>query len=205
VLPFLRAGASSVVATWWTTSDAADSIFWSRFYELLINHRLPPGAAVWQARLAVHRRLADSPDWLAYTLMGDPLAQPYVPDISEGYTTLECLGCDEFLRPGLPVTFRATIRRSPPLWYEERLVQTEELPQQVQALFLAPGIQAEPPQPVPMQAVGQTMVQAEFELTPPAVGDYPLLVQLMDGDEHMTTLQMTLQVREQSTGEQQHA
>jgi hypothetical protein len=189
-----------VIGSWWATSEEADYVFFSTFYEML-ERRVPVGEAVWRARRMVQQRLPHTLDWLAYTLFGDPLARPYLPEISGGYTTLECLSHDEFLRPGHPYAFRATIRRRPPVWYQDRLIQTEELPQQMRALFLAPGIQSTPPQPVDMQPAGQTMLQATIELTPPAVGDYPLLVQLMEGDEHMKTLQMMLKVREKPAGE----
>ena len=69
------------------------------FYDLL-DGGMGLGEAVWRARLAVQRELPDRPDWLAYTLFGDPRAAPYVPEASAGYATLECLNPDEPLRPG---------------------------------------------------------------------------------------------------------
>ncbi|MFO1432820.1 MAG: SUMF1/EgtB/PvdO family nonheme iron enzyme [Candidatus Competibacteraceae bacterium] len=194
VLPFLRAGASAVVGPWWPTCEAADRIFWPCFYDLL-ERRVPVGEAVWRARLAVARALPQRLDWLAYTLFGDPRARPYWPEISEGYTTLECLNPDEPLRPGKTYTFRATLRTRPPVWYQDRLVQVEELPEQLQALFFAPGLQTTLPEPIKMMPMGRNMRQAAINLTFPLPGDYPLMVQLLDGDEQVKTLKMMLKVR----------
>jgi|GEM_PF-4744012 len=195
VLPFLRAGASAVISSWWATSEAADRIFWSRFYQVF-QQRLTLGEAVWRSRLAVKRRLPHSPDWLAYTLFGDPCAKSYEPEPSEGYTALECLNPDEPLHPGKTYYFRASIRSRPPVWYTDRLIQPEELSQQLRALFMAPGLQDTFPEPIPMQPAGYTMRQATLELTPTTPGNYPLLVQLLEGDELVKTLQLNLEVGE---------
>ena len=196
VLPFLRAGASAVISSWWATSEAADRIFWSRFYQVF-PQRLTLGEAVWRSRLAVKRRLPHSPDWLAYTLFGDPCAKSYEPEPSEGYTALECLNPDEPLHPGKTYYFRASIRSRPPVWYTDRLIQPEELSHQLRALFMAPGLQNTFPEPIPMQLAGYTMRQATLELTPTTPGNYPLLVQLLEGDELVKTLQLNLEVGEE--------
>ncbi len=133
-------------------------------------------------------------NWLAYALFGNPLATPYWPKESDGYATLECLSTDDPLHPGKTYTFRTSISTRPPVGYLDRLVRTEGLPDQVQALFVAPRLQAAPPEPVPMQQIGRTMLQATVDLTPPAQGKYPLLVQLLQGDEQLRTLQLILNV-----------
>ncbi len=194
VLPFLRAGASAVIGPWWPTAEAADRIFWPTFYDLL-ERRVPLGESVWRARLAVRQALPERPDWLAYALFGDPRARAYWPEPSEGYTVLECLNPDDPLRPGKTYTFRVSLRNRPPIAYTDRLVQPEALPETLRALFLAPGLQTVLAEPVEMTPLGRTMLQATVDLTPPAPGDYPLVVQLLEGDEHVKTLQMTLKVR----------
>ena len=194
VLPFLRAGASAVIGPWWPTAEAADRIFWPTFYDLL-ERRVPLGEGVWRARLAVQQALPERPDWLAYALFGDPRARAYWPEPSEGYTVLECLNPDDPLRPGKTYTFRVSLRNRPPIAYTDRLVQPEALPETLRALFLAPGLQTVLAEPVEMTSLGRTMLQATVDLTPPAPGDYPLVVQLLEGDEHVKTLQMTLKVR----------
>ncbi len=194
VLPFLRAGASAVVGPWWPTSEAADHIFWPTFYDLL-ERRVSLGESVWRARLTVQQALPERPDWLAYTLFGDPRARAYWPESSEGYTVLECLNPDDPLCPGKTYTFRVSLRTRPPVAYTDRLVKTETLPEKLRALFLAPNLQTTLAEPVEMTPLGRMMLQATLDLTPPAPGDYPLLVQLLEGDEHLKTLQMTLKVR----------
>ncbi|MDX9954455.1 MAG: SUMF1/EgtB/PvdO family nonheme iron enzyme [Anaerolineae bacterium] len=194
VLPFLRAGASAVIGPWWPTSEAADRIFWPAFYDLL-ERRVPLGESVWRARLAVRQALPERPDWLAYALFGDPRARAYWPDPSEGYTVLECLNPDDPLRPGKTYTFRVSLRNRPPIAYTDRLVQPEALPETLRALFLVPGLQTVIAEPIEMTPLGRTMLQATVDLTPPAPGDYPLLVQLLEGDEHIKTMQLTLKVR----------
>jgi hypothetical protein len=133
-------------------------------------------------------------DWLAYTLFGDPLARPYYLEMSMGYTTLECLNPDEPLRVGESYTFRASIRTRPPVWHQDRLIQAEEFPQRPQALFLAPGIQTDMPEPVPMTPLGRTMVQATMGLTPQEAGEYSLIVRLLDGEERLQSLRLDLVV-----------
>ncbi|MFO1432828.1 MAG: SUMF1/EgtB/PvdO family nonheme iron enzyme [Candidatus Competibacteraceae bacterium] len=198
LLPFLRAGASAVVGPWWPTCEAADRIFWPCFYDLL-ERRLPVGEAVWRARLAVARALPHRLDWLAYTLFGDPRARPYWPEASEGYTTLECLNPDEPLRPGKTYTFRATLRARPPTWHQERLVQVDRLPDEAKALFIAPGLLANVPEIVTMSPAGRTIRQAIISITPPRSGSYPLLVELVEGNRHLETLQLILNVGDEAS------
>jgi DNA-binding winged helix-turn-helix (wHTH) protein/pimeloyl-ACP methyl ester carboxylesterase len=190
---FLLAGAGAVIGPWWPTSAAADRVFWATFYDLL-EQRVPLGDAVWAARLAVERALPERADWLAYTLFGDPRARPYWPEAAEGYAFLECRNPDVPLRPGKTYTFEARISRRPPEGYQDRLLQVNQLPDQVKAIFLTPGLQADLPKPVLMQPVGRAMLEAKIDLTLPQPGDYPLLVQFLQGDEHLKTLQLILKV-----------
>ncbi|MBN1874421.1 MAG: hypothetical protein JXA33_09330 [Anaerolineae bacterium] len=195
-LPFVRAGASAVVGPWWPTSEAADRVFWSTFYDLL-RRRVSLGESVWRARLAVQQTLPEQTDWLAYTLFGDPLAEPYWPEFSEGYTALECLSNDDPLIVGKAYRFRASIRSRPPIWYQDRLIDVEDLPQDPRVLFLAPGILDEIPEPVQMELVGRTMVQAITELTPQEEGQFTLIARLFDGDERLQVLRLQLKVGRQ--------
>jgi hypothetical protein len=197
VLPFLRAGASVVAGPWWPTSEEADRLFWPAFYERLAGRGASLAEVAWQARLSTEQALGGQLDWLAYAVYGDPLARPYRPVPSEGYVTLECLNPDpdDHLRPGKAYRFRASIRRRPPLGYTDRLVQTEDLRPGMTALFLAPGLQAAPPAPVTMRRAGQAL-EATIDLTPTQEGEFPLVVQLLEGNEHVKTLQLTLTVGE---------
>ncbi|NEO33947.1 MAG: tetratricopeptide repeat protein [Symploca sp. SIO3C6] len=200
VLPFLKAGASAVVGTWWQTSEAAERVFWSQFYDLLANG-LPLGEVVWRSRRAVQHALPHSPDWLAYTLFGNPRAKPYEPEDSMGYTALECLSSDEPLQPSKTYYFKASIRTRPTVWYKGRLIQPEELSNDLTALFLAPGLEITESEPIPMQPAGRTMRQATVPLSAPEPGNYVLRVQLFEDEEYLKTLSMTLKVAHLSSEE----
>jgi hypothetical protein len=189
ILPFLRAGASAVIGPWWPTSEVADRTFWLNFYDLL-EARLPLGEAVWRARRMVKRALPHSSDWLAYTMFGDPRARAYTPEPSEGYTTLERLYSDQPLYPGQACYFRASISSRPSLLYRDRLVQAEDLPKHPMALFLAPGLQNEIPEPVEMKLVGSSTVEAIYKLTPEKAGKFALIARIYDGDERLQSLQL---------------
>ncbi|MCA9996566.1 MAG: trypsin-like peptidase domain-containing protein [Anaerolineales bacterium] len=204
IRPFLKAGVGAAVGPWWPTSKAADQLFWATFYDYL-SQTMPLGEVVWRARLAVYEALPDRPDWLAYTLFGDPRARPYWPKSSQGYATLECVDGDEPLRPGKAYTFRASIHRQPPLWYQERLVEVEDFPEAMTVLFIAPGLQTGRPEMVLMQPMGRTTLQATVTLTPPEVGTYHLIAQLYEGDELLKTMQLLLEVGAGQNGGQHHA
>lgn len=193
VLPYLRAGASAVVGPWWPTSEAADQLFWTTFYDLVYG-MVPLGEAVWRARLAVRDGLPEQVDWLAYGLYGDPRGQPYVPEKSEGYTALTCLNPDQPLLLGQTYYFQASIRTKPPVWYRERLVETEALPQAPSVLFLAPGLQEEVPEPMEMERQGETAVVATYALTPQKTGAFSLIARLMDGEERLQSLRLELEI-----------
>ena len=193
VLPFLRAGASAVVAPWWPTCQEADQIFWATFYQLLAR-RIRLGDAVARARLAVRRALPQRADWLAYTAFGEPRARAYWPDTSEGYTALECLNPAEPLEVGQTYYFRASIRSRPPIWYTERLVVTDESPRQLWALFLVPDFEPPIRQTIEMSPLGQTMVQATIGITPTDSGEFLLIARLFEGREMLQALQLDLLV-----------
>jgi hypothetical protein len=199
VLPFLRAGASAVIGPWWATSEEADLLFWTTFYDLL-ERRLPLGEAVRRARLEVARALPHRPDWLAYSLFGDPRARIYWPEESEGYASLECLNPDYPLQPGSTYIFQACLASRPPAWYQDRINQVTQLPEEVQALFLAPGLQSDTVQAVPMMRYGRALLRATISLTPTQPGEYPLIVQLMEGKEFLKTMQLILTVGSRNGG-----
>jgi hypothetical protein len=202
VLPFLRSGASVLVVPWWPTSLAADQMFWRTFYSLLIR-RTPLGEAVWRARWAVHLSLPESPDWLAYTLFGDPRARCYYPEPSDGYTALECTNPEDDGRfhPDKTYRFEASIRRRPPVWFEDRLVQIPALPERARVRFLAPDLIKTSAQDMQPDA-SFSMLAATIELKPPEPGEYALMAQFYnEKDEHMTTLQVGLDVVQPTKGD----
>lgn len=193
VMPFLRAGASAVIGPWWPTSERADRIFWVNFYDLL-ERRVPLGEAVWRARHFVERALPHRPDWLAYTLFGDPRARAYDPEPSEGYTTLERLYSSQPVHAGEACYFSARISSRPSFDYLDRLVHTDAsgLPRDPKAIFLARGLQDEIPEPIEMKRIGRTTMEAVYKLTPRTAGDFVLVARLYDGEERLQTLQLPL-------------
>ncbi|UCH93808.1 MAG: hypothetical protein JSV88_26560 [Candidatus Aminicenantes bacterium] len=196
VLPFLRAGASAVICPWWSTSEAADQVFWNTFYDLL-ERRVPLGEAALRARLSVRDAFPHLADWLAYSVFGDPRARIYRPEDSQGYTALECLSPDKYLRPGKTYSFRASISTFPPVGFKGRLVRSSALPDEVQALFLAPGLQEKIPEPIPMVPInpGGTIREATQQFKAPQFpGKYPILVQFFADEEHIKTLKLMLSV-----------
>jgi len=70
---FLQAGARSVVSTLWKVDDSATAEFMDHFYQALLVGRLPPGAALRTAQMALQRTKAhQSPYyWAGFTLNGD--------------------------------------------------------------------------------------------------------------------------------------
>src|SRR5262249_3715543 len=146
----LLAGASAIVAPQWPTSAPAEQVFWSTFYALLA-HRYTLGEAVQRARQEVKRQLPFLSDWLAYTCFCNPFARPYPLEMSEGYTALECLNPEEPLQVHKTYYFRASIRKRPPLWHSERLVQTKELPKTPIAHFSVSGLEDEWAKPLQME------------------------------------------------------
>lgn len=194
-LPFLRAGASAIVGPWWPTSESADQVFWPTFYNLMMQG-MPLGESIWRARLAVRDAMPNHLDWLAYTLLGNPCAQPYWPEPSEGYTTLECIEADDTLVVGKTYTFRASIHSRPPVWYQDRLIEVENLPQNPKVLFLAPGIVDEIPEPIQMEPIGRTMLQATIELTPREPGEFYLIARLLADEERLQSLRLQLKISE---------
>jgi hypothetical protein len=203
ILPYLRSGASALVAPWWPTSPAADQLFWAAFYDLLAARRLSLGEAVWRARLVLHQALPASPDWLAYTLFGDPRARPYVPEASDGYTTLECLD----LRPGERMVagnayrFQAAIHRRPPVWFDERLVEISELPEKARVRFIALGLGLPAAEPIELQPdANRTTLFASMEIPLSQPGQYTLMAQFFAGREHLSTLELELDVHPPPAG-----
>ena len=124
---FVRAGCSAFVGPLWAVQPKVEAAFVSGFYS-----RLWAGDALASA-LQVGRRQAqaavpDSLDWLSYVLVGDPMARPYKPIPGQGYATVEAIGraMDDPLPPGGKARFRASLRRTPPVWHEERVVEVAE-------------------------------------------------------------------------------
>ncbi|MBN1262654.1 MAG: CHAT domain-containing protein, partial [Anaerolineae bacterium] len=69
---FIKAGAAAFIGAYWSIIDEQALEFAKAFYTGLLEHRLPIGEAVRQARLAIKK--PGEPTRLAYTVFADPLA-----------------------------------------------------------------------------------------------------------------------------------
>jgi hypothetical protein len=151
---FVRAHCSAFVGPLWAVHPAVEAAFLSGFYS-----RLWAGDSLGEA-FRIGRRLArstvaESLDWLAYTLWGDPMARPYRPVRGDGYAIVEPIGreIDDPLLPGIPVRFRVQLRRAPPVWHEERVIEvTEPLDfDNLQVHVKTFDLHVEPPDPITMK------------------------------------------------------
>jgi CHAT domain-containing protein/tetratricopeptide (TPR) repeat protein len=70
---FLHAGARQVLATLWRVEDRAAAELMTRFYRALLEHGLPPAAALRQAQLSLRseRRFRHPYHWAAFILIGE--------------------------------------------------------------------------------------------------------------------------------------
>lgn len=124
---FIRAGASAFVGPLWSVDPAVDAAFISTFYtRLWMGDAL--GQAFHTARQMARIAVPESCDWLAYVLYGDPMARPYRPVEGKGYAVVEPIGQDinDPLPPNQSLRFRLTLRRDPPIWHEDRLIEVAE-------------------------------------------------------------------------------
>jgi hypothetical protein len=124
---FIRAGCSGFTGSLWAVEPAVEAAFISCFY-----NRLWAGASLGEA-FYTSRQLAraaapDSLDWLAYVLFGDPMARPYRPVPGDGYAIVEPIGreIDDPLPLGAIARFRVTLRKTPPVWHEDRVIEVAE-------------------------------------------------------------------------------
>ncbi len=124
---FIRAGCSAFIGALWSVSPNVEAAFIGCFY-----NRLWAGDSIGKA-FDSSRKLAcavapDSLDWLAYVLFADPMARPYCPVEGKGYAVVEPIGreVNDAVIPGVPIRFRLSLRRTPPVWHEERVIEVAE-------------------------------------------------------------------------------
>jgi hypothetical protein len=198
---YLGAGCSAFVGPLWAVAPEVEAAFLSGFYTGLWQ-----GAALGQA-FEAGRRLAqsaapDSLDWLAYLLMGDPLARPYRPVASEGYATVEPVGrqVDDPLSPGSAARFRVQLRRTPPVWYEDRVVEVaEEFDfDELVVHITAAGLELRPGSPIDMFRTAEGDYQGWFTLVAP--GDLQeesahVQVYFVDGERMVHVVMFTQPIR----------
>lgn len=197
---FIRAGCSAFTGSLWAVDPAVEAAFISGFY-----NRLWTGDSLGEAFHA-SRQLAravapDSLDWLAYVLFGDPMARPYRPVEGKGYAVVEPIGreIDDPLPPGVPVRFRLSLRRTPLVWHEERVIEVAEnlTFENLQAHVKTFGLQVIPDSPIAMSLAPTGNYLGWFTLVaPPEMAGNSALVQvfLMDGMQPIHSLMFSLNI-----------
>ncbi|HAX75202.1 MAG TPA: hypothetical protein DCY88_05030 [Cyanobacteria bacterium UBA11372] len=202
---FIRAGCSAFTGSLWAVDPAVEAAFISGFY-----NRLWTGDSLGEA-FEASRQLAravapDSLDWLAYVLFGDPMARPYRPVEGKGYAVVEPIGreIDDPLPPGVPVRFRLSLRRTPPVWHEERVIEVAEnlTFENLQAHVKTFGLQVTPDSPIAMSLAPTGNYLGWFTLVaPPEIAGNSALVQvfLMDGIQPIHSLMFSLNIENEGS------
>ncbi|NEO34365.1 MAG: hypothetical protein F6K36_28985 [Symploca sp. SIO3C6] len=197
---FVKAGCSTFVGPLWAVQPKVEAAFIGGFY-----HNLWAGQSLGMA-FQMARRLAkvaapDSLDWLAYVLFGDPMARPYRPTEGQGYAVVEPIGqeIDDPVPPGTTVRFRVSLRRTPPVWYENRLMEVaEELTfEDLQVFIVTSGLEVNPADSIVMRRTPTGDYLGWFMLrVPPEMESQSVLVQVYfeDGMEPIHSLRFQLQV-----------
>jgi serine/threonine protein kinase len=197
---FMRAGCSGFTGSLWAVEPAVEAAFISCFY-----NRLWAGASLGEA-FYTSRQLAcaaapDSLDWLAYVLFGDPMARPYRPVPGDGYAIVEPIGreIDDPLPPGANARFRVTLRRNPPVWHEDRVIEVAEnlVFENLQVHIVTYGLQVIPDLPVTMTLTAKGDYLGWFTLVVPnEITDTSALVQVYfaDGTRPIHSLNFSLNI-----------
>lgn len=196
---FIRAGASAFVGPLWSVDAAVDAAFFSTFYtRLWMGDAL--GQAFHTARQMARIAVPESCDWLAYVLYGDPMARPYRPVEGKGYAVVEPIGQDikDPLPPNQSLRFRLTLRRDPPIWHEDRLIEVaEDLAfDNLQVHMVAFGLEVNPTT-VDMSRTPNGNYLGWFTLSaPPAMAGetVPVQVHFADGAEPVHSVTFALQI-----------
>ncbi|MEC4815573.1 MAG: macro domain-containing protein, partial [Scytonema sp. PMC 1069.18] len=183
---FIRAGCSGFIGSLWAVEPSVEAAFISCFY-----NRLWAGASLGEA-FYTSRQLAraaapDSLDWLAYVLYGDPMARPYRPVQGDGYAIVEPIGreIDDPLFPGASARFRVSLRRSPPIWHKDRVIEVAEnlAFENLQVHIVTYGLQVIPELPIAMTRTDKGDYLGWFTLFVPAEMTEPsALVQVYFAD-----------------------
>ncbi|NJL62399.1 MAG: hypothetical protein HC903_11870 [Methylacidiphilales bacterium] len=172
----------------------------SNFY-----HQLWAGASLGEA-FYTSRQLAravapDSLDWLGYVLFGDPMARPYLPVEGKGYAVVEPIGrdIDEPMPVGMPLRFRLSLRRTPPVWHEDRVMEVAEdlMFENLQVHISAAGLEITPDSTINMNLAPTGNYLGWFTLTaPPEIAGNSVLVEVyfMDREEPIDNLIFSLEI-----------
>ncbi len=167
---YLRAGCSAFVGPRWAVQPTAEAVFVRAFYSALWGGA-SLGKAFHQAQALLRHSLPESLDWLAYTLVGDPMARAYHPVTGEGYAVVESVGrqMEDPLLPGSEARFRVSLRRTPPVWHEDRVIEVaEDLRfEQLEVRIVATGLTIAPGRRVSLVRTPDRNYQGWFTLIVP--------------------------------------
>jgi len=197
---FVRARSSGFVGTLWSVRPAVDAAFTAAFYQRLWAGDALGGAFHAGRRLA--RAVApESMDWLAYTLFGDPLARPYHPVEGQGYAVVEPIGreMESPLQPDTPARFRISLRRTPPVWHEERVIEVAEnlAFDNLQARVIAFGLKVNPASTITLKRTSTGEYLGWFTISAPteSAGEEALVqVYFADGQKPIHSLHFSIRI-----------
>ena len=203
---FIRAGCSAFVGSLWAVNPATEAAFISSFYYALWSGD-SLGDAFHNARRLARATVPDSLDWLAYLLFGDPMARPYRPVQGQGYAVVEPIGQDiaDPVTPGTTVRFRISLRRTPPVWHEERVIEVAETLtfNDLQAHIVTFGLQVTPATSISLRPTPSGNYLGWFNLSvPPDITGDSALVQVYFADGIQTVHTLTFPLTFQASGGQ---
>ncbi|KYC44033.1 hypothetical protein WA1_02500 [Scytonema hofmannii PCC 7110] len=197
---FIRAGCSVFVAPLWAVQPNVEAAFVSAFYNSIWAGQTLGVAFQMACRLA-KTVVPNSLDWLAYVLFGDPMARPYKPVQGQGYAVVEPIGqeIDDPVLPGSTVRFRVSLRRTPPVWYENRLMEVAQdlVFDDLRVFIVTSGLRVTPDDSIVMSRTPIGDYLGWFTLTVPnEVDTRSVLVQVYfeDGMEPVHNLRFSLKV-----------
>ncbi len=197
---FVRAGCSAFVGSLWAVQPDVEAAFINSFYNSLWAGA-SLGEAFYTSRQLARAVAPDSLDWLAYVLFGDPMARPYLPVEGKGYAVVEPIGreIEDPLPPNVPIRFRLSLRRTPPVWHQERVIEVAEnlTFENLQVHVKTMGLQVTPDSPIEMNLAPNGNYLGWFTLVaPPEMVDNSALVQVyfMDGEIPIHSLMFSLTI-----------
>ncbi|MEC4815146.1 MAG: CHAT domain-containing protein, partial [Scytonema sp. PMC 1069.18] len=202
---FLQAGCSTFIGPLWAVQPDVEAAFVSSFYANLWSGQ-SLGTAFHSARQFARTIVPESLDWLAYVLFGDPMARPYKPVQGQGYAIVEPVGqeIDEPISPGKSIRFRVSLRRTPPVWYENRLMEVAEdfTFDNLRVFTVTSGLQVIPADSIPMTPTATGDYLGWFTLNVPAeIKNQSVLVQVYfeDEDKPVHSLRFSLNIVNQDS------
>ena len=197
---FIHAGCSGFTGSLWAVESSVEETFISSFYNSLWTGA-SLGEAFYTSRQLARAVAPDSLDWLAYVLFSDPMARPYLPVEGKGYAVVEPIGreIEDRLPPNVPIRFRLSLRRTPPVWHQERVIEVAEnlTFDKLQVHVKTMGLQVTPDSPIEMNLAPNGNYLGWFTLVaPPEMVNNSALVQVyfMDGEIPIHSLMFSLTI-----------